>query len=353
MQDFDLNEIKWLKGIEAKYILDSLTQVISREYIELIAQKLFEEKIPFSLMILDLDNFKQINDSFGHLAGDYILKSIGEGLKEVCGKNAYVGRYGGDEFLILVPNIVTYNDVHKFLENLYERNSVFRRYYNDGTRDIYVTATLGSAIFPENANSFKELFEMADKALYRGKLKGRNCYIIYVDSKHRNIVIHEKVERSLVETFNSAKRLYEIYKNYDKKIKYTMDFLYSELHCSGAYFLTPNHELISNFKDEPETTGIVFEPHIEMLLNGDKFFYDSPLTNYKSKDLVLSDFCNKNLIHALMIAKVGSHNRFLGYIMVYESSITRIWQENEIALLMYISSLLENELVEMDNKKKN
>ena len=351
--DLDLNEIKYLKDKDMNYVLDSLTQIIARPFILEIAKKLIEDNIPYTLMILDLDNFKQINDTYGHLTGDYILKSVSQGILELCGKNVYVGRFGGDEFLLLIPNLTDYDDTHTFLEKLYGKGIVFRRYYNDGGRDIYVTATLGCAKFPSDGKTFDDLFNMADKALYRGKIKGRNCYIIYVESKHKDIVIHEKAEGSLIGHFNSAYRLFDIYKGKNEIIKHTMDFLYSELHCSGAYFLTPNHELISNFKDEPESTGIVFEPHIEMLLNGDKFFYDSPLTNYKSKDLVLSDFCNKNLIHALMIAKVGSHNRFLGYIMVYESSITRIWQENEIALLMYISSLLENELVEMDNKKKN
>lgn len=350
MEDLDLNEIKYFEGIDTRYVIDSLTQVISREYIEMLAKKMLDEKIPFTLMILDLDNFKQINDSFGHSSGDFILKNIGEGLRDVCRKEAYVGRFGGDEFLLLIPNKTSYNDVHHFLENLYFRNSVFRRYYNDGLRDIFVTATLGCASFPDNASDFKSLFDMADKALYRGKVKGRNCYIIYVESKHKDIVIHEKVERSLIERFNSAKRVYEIYKNHDKKIKYTMDFLYSELHCTGAYFLTPNHELISNAKDDPEYTGIVFEPHLELLLDGDRFFYDSPLTKYKEKDKVLADFCNEKLIHALMIAKVGSRDKNYGYIMVYERSITRIWQESEIALLMYVSSLLENELKDSEGK---
>lgn len=344
MENLELKDIKYFKDIDTKYVVDSLTQVISREYIELIAKKMLEDKIPFTLMILDLDNFKQINDSFGHSSGDFILKNIGEGLIKSCSNDAYVGRYGGDEFLLLLPNKTSYNDVHVFLENLFFRNSVFRRYYNDGMRDIFVTATLGCSSFPDNATNFKELFDKADKALYRGKVKGRNCYIIYVESKHKDIVIHEKVERSLIERFNSAKRVYEIYKNHDKKIKYTMDFLYSELHCSGAYFLTPNHELISNGKDDPESTGIVFEPHLELLLDGDRFFYDAPLTNYKAKDKVLADFCNSNLIHALMIAKVGSRDKNFGYIMIYEKTITRIWQENEVALLMYVSALLENEL---------
>ena len=138
MENFDLSEIKYFEGIDTRYVIDSLTHVISREYIEMLAKKMLDEKIPFTLMILDLDNFKQINDSFGHSSGDFILKNIGEWLRDVCKKEAYVGRFGGDEFLLLIPNKTSYNDVHHFLENLYFRNSVFRRYYNDKGIDIYV-----------------------------------------------------------------------------------------------------------------------------------------------------------------------------------------------------------------------
>lgn len=325
-------------------MLDSLTQVISRQYIVDIAQKLIEEKKPFSLMILDLDNFKQINDSFGHLSGDFILKSIGEGLKKIAMEKAFIGRYGGDEFLLLIPGIVEYDEVHVFLESLYEKGIVFRKYYNDGLRDIYVTATLGCAKYPEDSTDYEELFMKADKALYRGKVKGRNCYIIYVEAKHANIVVREKAEKSLVERFNSVNRLYEIYRDNDKKIKHTMDFLYSELHCTGAYFLTPERRIISNFRNDSVSTGMIFEPHLELLLNGDRFFYDAPLTKYKTVDPVFSKFCNDKDIFGLMVAKVGSHNREFGYIMVYESSITRMWQDSEVALLMYVAALLENEI---------
>lgn len=337
MQELNLENID-------ESMLDSLTQIISRQYIIEIANKLIEEKKPFSLMILDLDNFKQINDSFGHLSGDFILRSIGDGLKKIAQEKAYIGRYGGDEFLLLLPGIVNYNDVHIFLEKLYEKGLVFRKYYNDGLRDIYITATLGCSKYPEDSSDYEELFSKADKALYRGKVKGRNCYIIYVESKHANIVVREKAEKSLVERFNSVNRLYDIYRDNEKKIKHTMDFLYSELHCTGAYFLTPEKRLISNFHDEPIATGLVMEPHLEILLNGDRFFYDAPLTKYKSSDPVLSKFCNERSIFGLMVAKVGSHNKEFGYIMVYESSITRMWQDTEVALLMYVAALLENEI---------
>ncbi len=189
MEDLNLKEISFFKNIDTNYVLDSLTQVICRQYILDIANKLIADKVPFTLFIIDLDNFKQVNDSFGHLTGDFILKNVSQNILNLLKKTAYVGRFGGDEFIVLVPNVTGHDEVHQILEKIYDRGKIFRKYYNDGTRDIYVTSTCGSASYPTDATDFEGLFNKADKALYRGKVKGRNCYIIYVESMHGNIII--------------------------------------------------------------------------------------------------------------------------------------------------------------------
>lgn len=340
----DYEEIKYVGNENSEIAIDPLTTVFSRTQIQKIANGLMEDKVPFTMMILDLDNFKQINDSFGHLSGDFILKSIGENLKEYCFGSIYIGRYGGDEFLLLLPNVTDYNDVHQTLEKLYERNFIFRRYYNDGVRDIYVTATVGCAKFPEDSKDYEELFTKADKALYRGKSKGRNCYIIYVESKHKDIVIKEKAEGSILRNFNSVKRLFDIYKGKEQIIKSTVDFLYSELHCSYVYYLTPDNKVISNYRDEIRYTGQRYDLHLEMLLNDDTIFYATPLTKYKERDKELNDFIEKRKIMSMLVSKLQTNNRNFGYLVIFERELSRIWQESEIALLMYASALLEMEL---------
>ena len=341
--DKELKEIKYLKDIDVSYVLDNLTQVISREYIIEIGKGLMKDKIPFALIIVDLDNFKQINDSFGHLVGDFILQNACVQIRTLLQKAAYVGRYGGDEILILVPNITTYDEAHIFLEKLYATGVVFRKYYNNGNREIYLTATAGCSIFPNDANDFEELFNKADKALYRGKTKGRNCYIIYVESKHANIIIHEKIHGSVIEKFKAVKRVFEIYHTKRDKLKHLVDFLYSEMHCSAVYFLFPDKTYISNFYSSEKTTHLIIEPHLELLLNGDSVFYDTPLTKYKANDVLLSDYVESHSIQSLLIVKVKLGKYFYGYLIISEASIKRVWQEIEVAITMYAASLLELE----------
>ena len=345
MQDLDLRDIPYFKEMNAEFVVDSLTQVISRQYIIELTNKLIEENTKFTMMILDIDNFKHVNDAYGHLSGDFILRSIGEGLLAFCCRSAYVGRYGGDEFLLIVPGIIVYEDIHKFLESMYEKGRIFRRIYNDSMNDIFVTATLGCATYPNDGNTFEEVFNKADKALYRGKIKGRNCYIIYVESKHSNIVVREKTESTLIDKYNAVKRLFDAYKNDSKKIKYIVDFLCNELHCTEVCFLTNDHSLISSKHKDVRATSIMYEPHLELLLKGDKFFYDMPLTKYKKNDMEFSAYAASHNIHGLIVAKVGTRTCQYGYFMIYESEIERVWQESEIALVMYATALLEIELI--------
>ncbi len=349
----NINEIKWLKDEDPEYIIDPLTKLINRNFIIKIVEGLIEEKTPFSLMILDLDNFKKINDSYGHMAGDFILKSVGENIEKYY-KDIYIGRFGGDEIILIVPGLDNYNDTHNFLEKLYERNKIFRRYYNENTKDIYLTATLGSSNYPKDGLNFEELFNKADKALYRGKSKGRNCYIIYVESKHKDIIIKEKVNRNVIEYFNSAIRMFDVLKGENNKfdiidiIKNSIDFLYSELHSSGAYFLTNEGKILSNNYEEFKKTEIAFQPHIDLLLKGDKSFFETPLTKYKMQDPDLREFLEKRKIQSILIVKIDGDNDFGGYILICEKEITRVWQESEVALVMYVAALLELEIIKLN-----
>ena len=96
---------KLLRDNKIDYILDSLTGTISRKYILDFVKSLIIEKTPFTMAILDLDNFKEINDNYGHLEGDNALMMLAESIKEVVDKiYGFSARYGGDEFIIAIKD---------------------------------------------------------------------------------------------------------------------------------------------------------------------------------------------------------------------------------------------------------
>ena len=133
--------------------------------------------IPFTLVLADIDHFKQVNDRHGHLAGDEVLRRVGARLRESFGKQGIIGRIGGEEFGIAIPGHRPFN-IEDALERLRES---LREVRADDT-PIVVTMSFGIAAPRPPDESLTELRERADEALYRAKRSGRNR-VVYADPK--------------------------------------------------------------------------------------------------------------------------------------------------------------------------
>ncbi|MCF6147405.1 MAG: diguanylate cyclase [Candidatus Kuenenia sp.] len=129
-----------------------------------------------AIIMLDLDGFKVINDSFGHQTGDSLLKSVAERLTKCLREGDTVARMGGDEFIIVIPDLFQTEDAPLFAQKILE---VFRLPFLIGDHEFYITASTGITIFPFYANDTETLFRQADVALYFSKLKGKNTWHIY------------------------------------------------------------------------------------------------------------------------------------------------------------------------------
>jgi diguanylate cyclase (GGDEF)-like protein len=124
---------------------------------------------PLSAVLLDLDHFKEINDTFGHVRGDEVLAAVGVALQSTVRESDFVGRYGGEEFIMLLPNTGGEGAV-EVAERV--RASIADIRVLDGDRGI--TASFGVGVFPDDAADAARLIRAADRALYRAKANGRN-----------------------------------------------------------------------------------------------------------------------------------------------------------------------------------
>ncbi|MBZ9692827.1 diguanylate cyclase domain-containing protein [Clostridium sp. M14] len=157
---------------------DSLTEI----YNKITAQNMIEEYINKSkkddrhaLFIIDVDDFKSINDNLGHLTGDSVLKDISIKIKEIFNENSIIGRIGGDEFIVFLKSIQSDEFV---CEKANELVSGFRENYT-GEDGIYkVSGSIGIAMYPKGGLNFEQLFLSADKALYFAKKQGKDTYYI-------------------------------------------------------------------------------------------------------------------------------------------------------------------------------
>lgn len=154
---------------------DALTSVANRGELEIRLANLQKEaaghpgREPFSIIFLDVDHFKRVNDTYGHTTGDQVLIDVARLLQAETYSGEIVGRYGGEEFVILCPG-TTLNDAARRAERL---RAALPKSEIGGTKDLVVTASFGVAQF-EPGDSVESLLRRADKALYMAKGSGRN-----------------------------------------------------------------------------------------------------------------------------------------------------------------------------------
>ncbi|AZO42502.1 EAL domain-containing protein [Mesorhizobium sp. M7D.F.Ca.US.005.01.1.1] len=129
---------------------------------------------PLAIFSLDLDRFKVVNDTWGHPAGDWLLKGVAERLQRCLrGETDVVARFGGDEFVIIQFNFKGIADAEKLAKRIIE---AIAKPFRDKSRDIHVGISLGIAVFPDDGGDADTLLKNADTALYRAKSEGRNLY---------------------------------------------------------------------------------------------------------------------------------------------------------------------------------
>ncbi|SMC08338.1 GGDEF domain-containing protein [Nitratiruptor tergarcus] len=155
---------------------DALTGLLNRRSFDKDMEQLDKIKMGYSLLILDIDNFKKINDTYGHLIGDEVLKEVGEILKTYVRKNTKAYRYGGEEFVVLLPegNKIAAQKVGERLREVIEHKNL--KLPNSGQMLQY-TASFGGAEKQPN-EIYKEVLHRADEALYEAKRTGKNRVVI-------------------------------------------------------------------------------------------------------------------------------------------------------------------------------
>ncbi|MBV5339594.1 MAG: diguanylate cyclase [Deltaproteobacteria bacterium] len=132
-----------------------------------------------ALMMLDLDNFKNINDTMGHLSGDILLKKVALGLQKCMRQYDTVGRLGGDEFVIIINDADMIQDIITFTEKIL---AVFQKPFDILGQQTYVTTSIGVAVYPLHGSTIETLMKKADVAMYVAKKNGRNTFRFFSDS---------------------------------------------------------------------------------------------------------------------------------------------------------------------------
>ena len=316
-------------------MLDPLTGLVSRGHILWFAGWLIEHGVPFSFAMLDLDNFKFVNDTYGHHAGDGVLAAVAQDLAESLDGFGLAGRFGGDEMLIVNLRDLTYDDCKKYFIGIYD-GAVLRK--NIALEDCspYITGTVGCAVYPKDAQDFEGLFELIDKTLYRGKSKGRNCHIIYVEEKHRDIVIRQIARHGMYTTFSRMIRLFELAPGLKNKLRGVMPLLMEELQISDLYYVG-KQGIMRAVRDSTVAEPV---PDLSALMRSDTLFADNSLDKVREWCPGFYRVMAAREIETLCVVQIGMDMDADGYLICAEPRNRRIWQEAECAMLFFLAKMI-------------
>ena len=185
---------------------DALTKMPNRmQFQHLLHQAIargLRQRRGLVLLYLDVDNFKEINDTFGHEAGDRVLETLSERVSRILPKESVVGRLAGDEFAVFAETVDGARDRHE------QAASLARLFLNEiarpqhiGGHEIDVTASIGIATCPENGDNVIDLIRNADAAMYHAKRAGRNCHVFYAPEMNavavERLLLKSKLRRAL------------------------------------------------------------------------------------------------------------------------------------------------------------
>lgn len=361
------------KELEIKLHTDELTKCLNKATFEGFATKLIEkstEEETHVLLIVDIDNFKAINDNLGHQFGDVVLRELGKKLRKAFRSHDYVGRIGGDEFMVLMKSVDNLGIIEERVENIVK---AFDNTYKGNTKSYRTTASIGISQYPKDGNDFATLYKKADIALYDTKSKGKNGYTYYdsvmTEGNMSNTTPFDAATRALSQHFDQ-KIIAEVFtllteaKDYDASINKVLELLGIRFNAERCYIFesASDESMFWNNTYEWCAEGITaeidnlqmipkeaYQPLIE-LANSDGVFYCNDLEVFKGQatfDVIRDQGIESFLISFNMVG--GAMTSMVGF---DDCTSARIWSSIEISTLMHASKIINQFLKYTKTLKK-
>jgi len=218
--DFITKPIKWavlkhrVKSVVAKVIAERKVQLLAyRDTLtDLPNRLLFADRLEQSviraersrtsmaLMLIDIDDFKLVNDSFGHDAGDKLIRAVGELISKSLRRADTIARLGGDEFAVIIEGISSPEDAISIADNL---TTILEHNVRLDDQETYTSASIGIAIYPDDGKEARTLLKNADTAMFRAKENGRHCFQFYKPEMSVSAMERLDLENSLKEAFEN------------------------------------------------------------------------------------------------------------------------------------------------------
>lgn len=365
------DEKRQTQELATKAERDALTQLYNKaaaqeKIRQILSQSRDSDK--FALILIDLDNFKQINDSRGHMFGDAVLTETAASLKSLFRADDVISRFGGDEFFVFLKYASDGAFLSEKAENIIE---AFHNVYVNELQDCPLTSSIGIARFPEDGRDFQTLFQQCDQALYHAKQKGKNRYAFYesttmtkifgLDARQfraagTRIESDDSLGFSVDSLVPQAFRLLYESQDVETAINAILKMSGLKFNVSRAYIFEDSedgswckntfewcNEGIKPEKDKLQRVnyadlGYDYRDHF----NENGIFYCQDISKLSKR---YCDLLASQGIRSMLQCAVKDGGKFVGFVGFDDCTLPRTWTQDQIDALSFISELLSTFLL--------
>ncbi|MEG2137789.1 MAG: diguanylate cyclase, partial [Oscillospiraceae bacterium] len=355
----DIDDIKKQSELlESQVQTDPMTGLYNKVATATLASKELAERPNrlHALIILDIDNFKGINDTLGHAFGDVVLMEVSTKLSSLFRTCDIVGRVGGDEFAILMQDVV---DTSSVLKKAAELSVVFRQTYVGEKKDYKISCSMGIIMIDRSKDSFETIYRKADAALYQAKQKGKDQFVLYREEEAASYPIaytrtNDEELENLKSSHNMESQIFELLytsKDFNVSINMALAAIGQRYHVSRvAIFETDSENLTLTNIYEWCNDGIpsAMDPnrHNPIVFGSESIFdrFDANGLFYCSDIRELSPYLRsileaKDILAALRVT-ISNEERTCGFIGFDDCNEHRVWTSEEIESLSFLSKVL-------------
>ncbi len=318
-----------------------------------------------ALMMIDLDNFKFVNDRFGHLFGDTVLMRTAQLIRRLFRGGDIIGRVGGDEFMILMKDVSDRQLVQERCQLLIDelRRLLLQEEEEEEVRRREISCSIGVALAPEHGRSFHDLFLHADQALYHSKQSGRSCFTFYeenlnlstelastpIDSNDQPDLsssgLVRAVFRQLSQSTDVEKTVQQILEMIGQRTNVSRIYIFENndenTHCSNTFEwcnegILPEIDNLQNISYETDIPG--WENNYDE--NGILFCTDISQLSPSAR-AILEPQGIKSMLHC----GIYENGVFRGYAGLDECTINRVWTQEQVELLTFLGEVVTSFLL--------
>lgn len=360
-----VSNIQLTQELQTKADTDLLTGCLNKGAFEMNVRSLFQGGTAQShaFLIVDVDNFKEINDNLGHFFGDIVLKEIASKLRRIFRQTDLVARIGGDEFAVLMCGVDDLavverkaKEIIKALDITYKGNNSFYR----------ITASVGISLSPQDSYGFEQMYKNADIALYSVKAKGKNSFVVYAPNMNKGTMENRTpinlASRAISAHFNQEIAMEAF--NLLFESKYDSDSLDALLRHLGAFYHVDRCYVFEINSTEPDcydntyewcAEGIAPQRHLLQKLplsafqetfdmsDEDGVYYCNDIDTVQSKET--RETLAMQGIQSVVLTFVKRNGR-VEYVLGFDDCTSkRVWKPMEISTLTYTSKIIAQYLL--------